>query len=217
MQGRRATNYLGIGMRARSAALAALGLVLAVALASVILAFSGCSDRAGQARALQEQGHIEHALSLYKEILREHPEDTEALEQASVCLLLLGRYDEALVMQERVVALVPDNAQVRVELGFNYLNHQGRPADAARVLGEAASLEPSAKNLTFWAQALIACGDEARAEAVLRKAIESEPGYARSYEILYRLLSSQGRADEAQQLLEQAAAQGITLKKTPAG
>ncbi len=47
---------------------------------------------------------------------------------------LLGRHDEALALQERVVALDPKDVQTRIELGFNYLNHQKRAADAVRVL-----------------------------------------------------------------------------------
>lgn len=83
------------------------------------------------------------ALSAYLQVLEKDPHDKEVMERASVCLLQLQRYNEALVLQERLVFLEPDNAQVRIELGFNYLNHQERPAEAAKVLGEAAELEPS--------------------------------------------------------------------------
>jgi len=209
------TGFQGSRLSTRLRVLASLAALVVLVLASVILAVSSCSDRISQASAIQEQGDIEGALSVYENILSQEPDDTEALEGASVCLLLLGRYDEALVFQERLAGLDPNNAQVRVELGFNYLNHQGRPVDAANVLGEAASLDPSAKNLTYWAQALIACGEQGRAEEVLRRVIETEPSYAHSYEVLYRLLCSQARADEAQQLLEQAAGQGVVVSSLP--
>jgi tetratricopeptide (TPR) repeat protein len=172
---------------------------------------SGCSDPLASARELEEQGDLIGAVAAYQEVLQEEPDNVAALSGAAVCLLLLGRYGEALVLQERVVALDPKDVQTRVELGFNYLNHQGRPADAVRVLQEAASLDPSAKNLSFLAQAQAASGDAAGAESTLLQAVAADPGYAYSYTQLVRLLESQGRAEEAEQLTEEALARGIAI------
>ena len=106
-----------------------------------------------EAEQLEAQGDVEEAVVVYEEVLQENPDDVEALSRAAVDLAFMGRFNDALPLQERMVAPGATDVQTRVELGFNYLNHQERPNDAVRVFGEAAELEPSAKNLTFLAQA----------------------------------------------------------------
>ena len=158
---------------------------------------------------LERAGDLDGALGAYQQVLVEDPDDVGALSGAAVCLMLLQRFDEALELQERVVALDPGDALTRVELGFNYLNHQERADDAVRVMSEAAALESSAKNLTFLAQAQAATGDLAGAEDTLRQAIETDPQYGYSYSQLASLLEEQGRGDEARGVREEAAALGI--------
>ena len=178
------------------------------------LLLSGCGDRVDEARQLENAGDWPGALALYSEILAEDPDDLRALTGAAVAAMLLGRYDEALGFQERLVAADPDDAQIRVELGFNLLNHQGRPGDAAVVLGEAVALELSAKNLTFLAQALELSGEVREAEAALRRAIEVDPAYVFSYTQLIRLLEGEGRLDDAAEVKEAAAALGLSDEGT---
>jgi tetratricopeptide (TPR) repeat protein len=175
-----------------------------VMLASPMIA--ACGGKLAEAREYEAAGDWAGALKVYEEVLGEHPESVEALSGAAVALMILQRYDEALTYQELVVAADPTDAQIRLELGFNYLGHQDRPLDAARVMGEAATIDPSAKNLTFWAQALEASGDLKGAEDALRKAIavDAEYQYARSE--LVELLEAQGRMDEAAEVLEDAEA-----------
>jgi len=202
-------------MKVKLSTVQAIAVFVAV-LCLMLGAASSCSGLLDQAEKAAAEGHTAEAAALYRASLDKDPDNLEALRGLAVALYLNKSFDEALPIQEKVVDLDATDVQTRIELGFNYLAHQGRPADAANVLGEAASLDPSAKNLTYWAQALIACGEEARAEEVLRKAIETEPGYAHSYEVLYRLLCSQGRIDEAQRLLGDAAAQGVVVNDSPA-
>jgi tetratricopeptide (TPR) repeat protein len=171
----------------------------------------GCADRLGDARTLEGEGDYLGAVGIYQEALEEDPDDLEALEGLASDLMLLGRYDEAVALQERVVTLDPDDVQTRIDLGFNYLNHQDRATDAMRVLGEAARLDRSAKNLTFLAQAQIVCGDLAGAESSLGAAIELDATYERSYSVLAALLTDEGRTDEAAQVVERAEQQGITI------
>jgi len=148
---------------------------LTVVLAS--LSMVACSGKMAEARGYEAAGDWVEALAVYEEVLGEHPESLEALSGAAVALMVLQRYDEALTYQELVVAADPNDAQIRQELGFNYLNHQDRPVDAARVMGEAAVISPSAKSLTFWAQALEASDDLQGAEDALREAIAVDPEY----------------------------------------
>jgi len=184
----------------------------AVALLLVTAAtLTACSGPADEGRELEAQGDIAGAVSLYEEALLEDPDGVEILTALGADLMLLGKYDEALPVQERVISLDQNDVQTRIELGFNYLNHQDRAEDAARVLGQAVSLDPTAQHLTFLAQAQIVSGEDETAEGTLREAIQSDPDYAFSYRVLYALLLSQGRTDEALQLRSAALARGLRL------
>jgi tetratricopeptide (TPR) repeat protein len=137
--------------------------------------------------------------------------DCDSLTAKAVELMSSGRYDEALPVQERIAALDPKDAQIRIELGFNYLNHQARPADAVRVLLEVVDLDSSARNLTFLAQAQMGNGDRAGAECTLHKAIAADSGYPHCYAVLIRLLGDSGRLDEVQGIVDEAADHGIDV------
>lgn len=195
--------------RSRQQLLARVVIVLA---ASLLVAWvAGCSDVVAEADGLVAGGDLEGAEALYREALASDPEDVDALSGLAVALSLQHKFDEALTVQERVVAADPRDSLTRVELGFNYLNHQGRPEDAVHVLGEAAALDGSAKNLTFLAQAQAAAGHNKDAEQTLERAIQTDPGYEHAYQVLVRLLEEEGRGAEADRVIERAASQGLTL------
>jgi tetratricopeptide (TPR) repeat protein len=199
---RRSTGWLGTRV-------GALTLVLLL----LVVLLPACSDRLEQARAAEQAGQLQTAIRLYEEQLQEHPDDLQALEGIAVDLYLGGDFDGALPYQEKVVALDPGNVQTRVELGFNYLNHQNEPQRAATVMAEAAELEPSAKVFTFLAQADIGAGMVDKAEEVLRRAIAAEPAYAHSYVVLIALLEEQGRGDEAAEVRAAADTAGVKLEE----
>jgi len=188
-------------------------LCIGVVLVLAVLSLPGCSDTLGQAREAEANGDVPTAVSLYKERLNEKPDDLEALNGVAVLLYVSGDFDGALPYQQKVVALDPSDAQTRVELGFNYLNHQNAPEKAAAVMAEAAALEPTAKNLTFLAQAQSALADSEAAESSLRRAITVDGQYAYAYKILIKLLEQQGMATEATQVRDAAVAAGVSLGK----
>ena len=186
-------------------------MLLVLTFAAGCLALSGCSNQVSDAATLAQKGDVSDACVAYQQILKDQPHNREALDGAAVCLFELKRYDEALVLEERLASLDPKDAQIRVELGFNYLNHQSRPADAEKALGEAAKLDPSAKNLCFLSQAEVATWNFSSAEKSLRQAITTQPDYSYSYELLSRLLKDQGRIWEAEQVIQQAASRGVNI------
>lgn len=190
----------------RSLLLAGLVLVVLVGLAS-----GGCSNRLGEAKRMDNQGNVKSAIAIYKEILKQQPNNVVALAGLGADLFDSQQYDEALTVEEKTVKLDSGDAATRVELGFNYLNHQGRPSDAVRILSEAAKLDRSAKVTCFLAQAQEANNDRAGAEKSLRQAIAKEPTYAYSYKLLVALLKKDGRSSEATQVNDGAAAHGIKL------
>ena len=186
---------------------------LTLVLLLLVILLPACSDRLDQARAAEQEGDLQSAIRLYEEHLQEHPDDLEALEGIAVDLYLGGDFDGALPYQQRVVALDPGNVQTRIELGFNYLNHQNEPQKAAAVMAEAAELDPSAKVLTFLAQAAIGAGMIDKAEEVLRRAIAAEPEYPHSYLVLIALLEEQGRGDEAAEVRAAAETVGVKVEE----
>jgi tetratricopeptide (TPR) repeat protein len=137
--------------------------------------------------------------------------ELDQLSEEAVALMGSGRYDDALPIQERIAALDPDDAQIRVELGFNYLNHQNDPARSVAIFREAVDLEPSAKHLTFLAQAYLGSGDLASAEATLQRAIDADGSYGHAYAVLVSLLERQGRTAEATELRQVAKSAGVPL------
>lgn len=165
-----------------------------VVLLAVVLLTTACKDQPSEAESLVAKGKLAKAESLYRKALAENPEDVAALDGLAVVLMLKQEYDEALIIQEKVSAAEPNNVPTRLELGFNYLNHQGRPGDAVRVFKEAVNLEDSGRNLTFLAQAQTAAGDTPAAEQSLWQAIEVDPTYPYAYEVLVGLLRETGRA-----------------------
>ena len=181
-------------------------------MASVASLLAGCTDGLAMARAAEEAGDPKTAIQLYREHIEQEPEDREALGSLAVLLSLSGDFDGALPIQERVVALDPDDAQTRIELGFNYLNHQDEPAKAAAVMAEAVDLDPTAKNLAFLAQAQNAAGNPAGAEESLWRALVVEPGYGYPYKILLGLLEAQGRTAEALEVRQKATAAGAQIE-----
>jgi tetratricopeptide (TPR) repeat protein len=173
-----------------------------------------CSDPNREAKKAEEAGDFQTAVSLYQERLEAEPDDVEAVKGLATDLYLMGRYDEALPLQEKAVGLDRKDAQIRVELGFNYLNHQDGPAQAVRVFEEAAELEPGAKYLTFLAQARIAAGDSSAAETALRRALDEDSSYGHAYAVLVTLLEQQGRTADAAQLRAAAEEAGVSLTAT---
>ncbi len=198
----------GLSSRGRGRSLLGLPAVAAVACVLLVVgaAAAGCGGGLDRAQAREAEGDLAGAVTEYRNLLAGEPENLDALSGLAVALVMLQRWDEALAVQERVVALDADDTQTRTELGFNYLNHQDRPADAVRVFREAAVIEPSGKHLAFLAQAQIAGGDIDGAEQTLREAVETEPPYARAFSMLIDLLEESGRTEDAAQVGRDAAA-----------
>lgn len=186
-------------------------LVVLVCTAVLAAATTGCSDLRADAEVLLAKGDLRGAEAIYSQLVANDTDDIEALDGLAVTLMLQSRYDEALPIQERVVAADPSDVRSRVELGFNYLNHQGRGEDAVRVLTEAVAISDSAKNLTFLAQAQKATGNANEAETTLRRALEVDPRYAYSYIVLVELLQNDQRYSEAAQVKDLAKQNGLSL------
>jgi tetratricopeptide (TPR) repeat protein len=189
------------------------GIVLFALLLMLGLSAAGCSNLSSQAQKADKAGDLKSAVALYRDRLKAEPDDLAALRGLAVDLYMMSAFDEALPVQEKIVALDAKDSQTRVELGFNYLNHQDDPVKAVAVLGEAAALEPAAKYLTFLAQAEIAAGEKQKAEETLRKALAADGNYGHAYTVLVGLLEGQRRLAEASELRDAAKSAGVTIEE----
>lgn len=170
-----------------------------------------CTDIMAEADRQFAEHDYDGAEAAYRAILESDIDHVDALRGLAVVLMLQGRFNDALSMQEKVIAVDPSDATTRIELGFNYLNHQNRPEDAVRIFTESVILDGSAKNLNFLAQAQESVGNNNEAESTLRHAIEVDPAYVYSYTSLIKLLQKNRRDFEAAQVLELAGKNGISI------
>ncbi|MFW5837092.1 MAG: tetratricopeptide repeat protein [Desulfovibrionaceae bacterium] len=86
-----------------------------------------------EAAYLEEQGRLEQAEAVFREILAHHPKDAEAMFQLGVLLDRMGRTADAVNMMEQVIALDPDHADALNYAGYT-LAEMDRDLDRALVL-----------------------------------------------------------------------------------
>ena len=82
-----------------------------------VAGMTGCGDgdpRLERARELEDSGNVEAANTLYRWILRERPDDVDALRSLAVNLTMAQRFDEALPYLLRTVRLDDQDARTRV-------------------------------------------------------------------------------------------------------
>ena len=72
-------------------------------------------------------------------------------------------------------------------------------------------MEPSAKNLSFLAQAQIVTGNPSGAERSLDTALKTDSKYPHAYLVLLSLLNSEGRSGDVSALKEKARVNGVDL------
>jgi tetratricopeptide (TPR) repeat protein len=194
----------------RRAVVAALLTIVVLATAGAVA--TGCSNSISEAQKAEEAGDLTVASSLYQKQLDAHPNDLRAVKGLAGILYVERRWNEALPLQEKAVAMDPKEARIRVELGFNYLNHQSAAAKAVTVLEEATVLEHTAQHLGFLAQAQMAAGSSQLAEASLREAMGVDKTYVRAYDLLVTLLEQQGRKADAAAVRSAARDAGLALQ-----
>ncbi|OYY90821.1 MAG: hypothetical protein B7Y45_06010 [Sphingomonas sp. 28-66-16] len=87
-----------------------------------------------------------------------------------------GKWDEALPLLEKAVALAPDQPIALNYLGYGQLDHGGDVATARRLLEKASSLKPDNLSiLDSLAWAYFKAGDDAKALPLLERAAAGEP------------------------------------------
>jgi predicted O-linked N-acetylglucosamine transferase (SPINDLY family) len=94
-----------------------------------------------QARALHANGRLTEADALYREMLRQDPDHSEAIHLLGVLALQGGRAEEAVTLISRALSLDRRNAQAHANLGSALL-HLQRPEEALEHYDQALRLDP---------------------------------------------------------------------------
>lgn len=112
------------------------------------------------------------------------PENGKVLERAATVAANAGRIDEAIALNERVLAAKPDNTEVLVALADLY-NRNKQPKKAEEVLNKVVALDPANAHRTFYNLGVVienrddaTEGDHRKAIEAFRKAIDLKPNYA---------------------------------------
>lgn len=142
-------------------------------------------------------GRLAAAESLYRRVLEEEPENTEAMQGLATVCHQRGRPDEALALFRRAIALDPDSRVADQQLG-RLLERRGDAAGATICYRRALRLRPlDATAYADLGRSLGSQGEAAEAVACCRRAVELAPGEAWTHTALGNALIQQGAAEDA--------------------
>jgi predicted O-linked N-acetylglucosamine transferase (SPINDLY family) len=133
-----------------------------------------------RAQQLHANGELEAALALYEECLRDAPDDWRALTRVGLLRVQQRRFDLALPLLQRAVALNPANAEAHAWLGEAWRNTQQLGAAIASLrhaLGLQPQFAPAWFNLGL---ALAEMNEHAAAGDAWRRFLELRPRDARA-------------------------------------
>jgi protein O-GlcNAc transferase len=144
-----------------------------------------------------QNGRLQEAERLYRQILAQEPHYVDAIQNLAILAGQLGRRDEALDLNRRVIALKPDSADAQVNLG-NALRDNGQPDEAIAAFREAIALRPSFPEAhSNLGNVLRAKGQLDDAIAAFRRAIALNGALFQVHNNLGDALKDKGLADEA--------------------
>ena len=156
----------------------------------------------------QQRGDAATAVSKYEHLLQLYPSVVAARANLAVELVSLGRFDEAIKQYRTALAQVPDNFDLRLNLGIAYYKKAdySAGADVFRVLSKA---QPGNTRIALL---LSDCdfhlGHDAEAIAILSPLEETDPQNLALAWALGSALIRAGRAQEGLERVEKVAQQG---------
>ncbi len=145
-------------------------------------------DKAGPLVTLADiymaRGLNEKAADAISKAQQLEPENGKVLERAAAVAAGAGRIDEAIALNEKVIAAKPDNTEALVALADLY-NRNKQPKKAEEVLNKVVALDPANAHRTFYNLGVVienrddaTEGDHRKAVEAFRKAINLKPDYA---------------------------------------
>jgi tetratricopeptide (TPR) repeat protein len=150
-----------------------------------------------EAAELHRGGNYKEAEKIYRDILRQDPDNVSAMRLLALLAMKLEHYRDAVVLLKQVVRLAPDFRVALLDLGHAQTElHELE--DAVETVKRAIALEPgSYGGYIALANALARSSRTGDAVAVYRKAIELRPEIAGTYLGLGNVLKTLGQQREA--------------------
>ncbi|MDR3690024.1 MAG: sulfotransferase [Fimbriimonas sp.] len=145
---------------------------------------------------LLEQGRAEEARPYAERSTRADPKNEESFSLLGRCLLELRRNDEALVQFDRGLAIRPSDASLHYGRAAA-LERLNRPSDAEMSWRAAVSIAPEPDGLLKVAEFDRGLGKVEDAIKACRRAIGKSPDHLGAHRLLARILTEEGRMDEA--------------------
>ena len=157
-----------------------------------------------QAVALHQQGRLDEAERIYRQILTSRPQDAQARQLLGLVAYQRGNLVQAAELIEAAIREQPDEADFHNNLGEVY-RALGRVGEAALCYERALRLEPAyAHAHNNLGLARKAAGDRVAARLAFQAALRLEPGYAEAWTNLGVLEQEQGNLSEAILCFERA-------------
>ena len=161
-------------------------------------------DRLSQASALQRAGRFTEARALYEALLRDDPDQPDALHLLGVVRARLGEPEAAAALIERALALRPGHPTYSFNLG-NASRALGRSDQALAAYRHASEAKPDfVKAILARGNLLFELGAYGDSEAAYRQALEIEPRHPAALARLVLLLERSHRLGEAEAVLKRA-------------
>ncbi len=155
------------------------------------------ADKLQNALQLHQSGNLADAGLLYQEILREDPDQVDALNLLGVVLSTAGKMDAAITLLARACELAPDFAGPFVNLG-NVLQATGRLDEAVDAFQKGLTLAPEqAETANNLASALNALGRHEEALDSCTQALAGNPNLGAAHVNMGNALLAMDNAKEA--------------------
>lgn len=173
------------------------------------MTMTSLAQQLNAAVARHQAGDLEAARGIYQDILKEHPDQADALHLLGVLRDQQGAHAEAVELISRAIALSPGEASFHGNLGTALLAMQ-RDADAEAAYRQAIRLDPAyAEGHYNLANLLRRRGETAGARRHFETALALQPGYAQARNnlamLLWEDLGDNAAAEGQYRLLLQAA------------
>ena len=145
-----------------------------------------------------QNGRYDLAENLAKNITQKYPNHQFSWKVLGAVSQLTGRLQEALIANQRAVAILPNDAEANSNLG-NMLRELGRLKEAEASYSKAIAIKPDlAEAHSNLGNTLKELGRLKEAEASYKKAIAIKPLYAEAHSNLGNMLRELGRLAEAE-------------------
>lgn len=156
-----------------------------------------------EAQALLQTGRTTEGITRLEEVLRERPEDTQALGMLGIAKAQIGDLARARELFEQSLKLAPNDALVRMNLA-NVLTRQGETQRALAELEQVLAETPAMAQALGMATALdVQAGKPDRARTRIAAAEKAKPDDADVLLVKARFAQTQGQRDESRQILRQ--------------